>query len=237
MGWSSTGADVSTSKSVQYNTIVQYPPLTQKVTTTTTVVRGLTEGDAKTLVDEKAKISGLTAKVYYGNSSTSEGSMAVVLTGTKIEAAASRADESCQWQVTITETNFASPEGTNWSATATDNIEVSTSKSISAYYAGTAYTPTYHIDISGNKRVKSVVATHYTQVENTTVKTTRVKTEPTLSAGSAYCASGGWIMKGDAEYGQIQVKSGTRITTTASKTMLSGVWIVTITTTTYSWYT
>ncbi len=234
-------AKVSTSTTTTTNVVCQNPYLDQTIKTKVTEYRGLTQTNAEKVMADEYKKESLSVVAYYCTTEKNEVASVFVLDGTKIDATASRADESNQWHAVITETTYTTNSNANWTTTAPTSVTIGTSKSIAQYYAGTAYSPVFHEDISGNRTVESITCTHYTQTEATTVTTVRQTAEPVFVddkgvINTTYSSPEGWVMLGTDGYGQIKVKTGTRVASTAQKIMTTGQWTVTITTTVFGYY-
>ena len=241
MAWiDKTTEAIKVSHSETTDFIYQHPsaPLKTTVTTDVTIYRGLTQDAAAALAKSLVSSASLKTVFYYGGSAVS-GEVVVALSGSKTDVQAERVDETCQWQVTATETTYKPDGGDAWSTSNTNDIVTSTTKSASLTFCGVAYTPTYYTDFYGHKTVTGTTAIPVWQGEETTSVTKRVAKEPSIAFKTTANPSGqvtseGQVTYGDKDYGQVTAKAGTRVTVSATMLPQNKGWSVTTTTTIFT---
>ncbi len=191
-------------------------PVRQTEETSTTVWRGLAESCARQLA-KNLQEDGVKVAFLYGTKEATSEAVITVLTGSRTNTRAERADESGQWQVTAEKTTYGHAEDAEaWSATAPDGdgALVAESGQTTLSYLGYWFkNATIVRDKDGTISYYNPTIVKIQQREETTVKTYRSSAKGTAAAvseGVVYCAN---VDKN----GGIETRSGTRVTVSWAK--------------------
>ena len=210
-------------------------PVYQNETVTTTVYRGLTESAAKTLADS-LKADTVKAVYLYGQLETTSEAVVVVLSGTRTNVRAERADESAQWQTVAESTAYSyTADATAWATTLPSSSSaaavVSESTQTSLTYVGYHFhSATTVTNVDGTTSYFHPKFEKIWQKEETTTKTVRSSAK---SAASATAEEVSYYANFDGN-GGVEVRTGTRTVISSAKLPNNRGYLTTTTTTVFT---
>jgi hypothetical protein len=236
MGWDNQGCRVTTGKASMSSILFARKgskTVYQKETAITQLIKGLTEEGG--LAQVPVSVDNTTQKTYYALIDEEVFSITVT-TGSKTDYSGSRVDDSGQWQVTVTTTEYSveNLDTTLWRETkiTSDGVEIELSsggveKRIS-YDKSTSYVFSYAGNTLFSTNTCEVVEFRYIDSYSNATSLASRKTSNTIQYKSIQCSNQGgsyWV----------SLPVGSESHASVSQASDGEGWTVSVTTTTHGW--